>query len=118
MATPSIPSIAGYVPQGLAAYLTVFRSVLNPCTSWLIKTARDGLVECIREVTNASLRRGVVVPVLKETVITAFLKGGIPEPYYVRKSLASHQSSVPENSVRAYCYLSVPGVLGRGPILI
>lgn len=40
--------------------------VLNPCPSWLIKSARGGLAEWLRGAVNASLRVGVMLLVLKD----------------------------------------------------
>ena len=48
--------------------------VLDPCPSWLIKAARGGMADGVREVVNASLQQGRIPACLKEAVIRPLLK--------------------------------------------
>uniref|UniRef100_A0A803TDF9 Reverse transcriptase domain-containing protein n=1 Tax=Anolis carolinensis TaxID=28377 RepID=A0A803TDF9_ANOCA len=49
-------------------------SVLDPCPSWLIKSAREGLVDWFVLIINASLEQGVFPSYLKQAVVRPLLK--------------------------------------------
>ncbi|KAF7241261.1 Maternal embryonic leucine zipper kinase [Varanus komodoensis] len=54
--------------------------LLDPCPSWLLKKAKDGIGTWILEVVNASLRDGRVPAPLKEAVVRPVLKKGSLDP--------------------------------------
>uniref|UniRef100_A0A8D2IPS6 Reverse transcriptase domain-containing protein n=1 Tax=Varanus komodoensis TaxID=61221 RepID=A0A8D2IPS6_VARKO len=54
--------------------------LLDPCPSWLLKKAKDGIGTWILEVVNASLRDGRVPAPLKEAVVRPVLKKASLDP--------------------------------------
>ncbi|KAF7238147.1 Sperm-associated antigen 17 [Varanus komodoensis] len=54
--------------------------LLDPCPSWLLKKAKDGIGTWILEVVNASLRDGWVPAPLKEAVVRPVLKKASLDP--------------------------------------
>ncbi|KAF7253346.1 hypothetical protein EYD10_01268 [Varanus komodoensis] len=54
--------------------------LLDPCPSWLLKKAKDGIGTWILEVVNASLRDGRVLSSLKEAVVRPVLKKASLDP--------------------------------------
>ncbi|KAF7251615.1 Ena/VASP-like protein [Varanus komodoensis] len=54
--------------------------LLDPCPSWLLKKAKDGIGTWILEVVNASLRDGRVPAPLKEAVVWPVLKKASLDP--------------------------------------
>ncbi|KAF7245591.1 Eukaryotic translation initiation factor 3 subunit M, partial [Varanus komodoensis] len=54
--------------------------LLDPCPSWLLKKAKDGIGTWILEVVNASLRDGWVPSSLKEAVVRPVLKKASLDP--------------------------------------
>ncbi|KAF7239258.1 hypothetical protein EYD10_14085 [Varanus komodoensis] len=54
--------------------------LLEPCPSWLLKKAKDGIGTWILEVVNASLRDGWVPAPLKEAVVQPVLKKASLDP--------------------------------------
>ncbi|KAF7246310.1 Tyrosine-protein kinase Yes, partial [Varanus komodoensis] len=54
--------------------------LLDPCPSWLLKKAKDGIGTWILEVVNASLRDGRVPSSLKEAVVRPVLKKAPLDP--------------------------------------
>uniref|UniRef100_A0A8D2LLU3 Reverse transcriptase domain-containing protein n=1 Tax=Varanus komodoensis TaxID=61221 RepID=A0A8D2LLU3_VARKO len=57
--------------------------LLDPCPSWLLKNAKDGIVTWILEVVNASFRDGRVPATLKERVVQPVLKKESLDPEVV-----------------------------------
>ncbi|KAF7242125.1 Transcription factor COE3 [Varanus komodoensis] len=54
--------------------------LLDPCPSWLLKKAKDGIGTWILEVVNASLREGRVPAPLKKVVVQPVLKKASLDP--------------------------------------
>lgn len=54
-----------------------YHSILDPWPSWLIKATRMGLAGWVRRMENASLKVGVMLLMLMDTVIRSvfFLRG-------------------------------------------
>uniref|UniRef100_A0A803U146 Reverse transcriptase domain-containing protein n=1 Tax=Anolis carolinensis TaxID=28377 RepID=A0A803U146_ANOCA len=65
------------LPETMVEVLGAVRattSVLDPCPSWLIKSAREGLVDWFVLIINASLEQGFFPSHLKQAVVRPLLK--------------------------------------------
>uniref|UniRef100_A0A803TII9 Reverse transcriptase domain-containing protein n=1 Tax=Anolis carolinensis TaxID=28377 RepID=A0A803TII9_ANOCA len=65
------------LPENVVEVLGAMRattSALDPCPSWLIKSAREGLVDWFVLIINASLEQGFFPSYLKQAVVRALLK--------------------------------------------